>query len=64
MEELIVLGQIPGTHLQVTYTWFQIIMIPAVLYVGYKYYRRQINKQVIANQRQFDVISLRSLDQA
>lgn len=64
MEQLIVLGQIPGTHFQLTYGWFQTILVPVVIFVGYKVYRHYIQKQAQQTQRHFDVISLRSLDQA
>jgi hypothetical protein len=65
MMQLIVLGQIPGTHFQLTYAWFQIILLSAILAMVYKAYRTYIHKQSLAaTQRHFDVISLRSLDQA
>jgi len=64
MMQLIVLGQIPGTHFQLTYGWFQLIMIPLVLLAAYKTYRWYTQKQTVQTQRHFDFISLRSLDQA
>ena len=64
MMQLIVLGQIPGTHFQLTYGWFQLFMVPVLLYVAHKGYRLYVQKQNNQTQRHFDVISLRSLDQA
>ncbi len=64
MMQLIVLGQIPGTHFQLTYGWFQLIVLPILAVVAYKAYRLHIHKQAQQTQRHFDVISLRSLDQA
>lgn len=64
MEQLIVLGQIPGTHFQLTYGWFQLIVLPALAFAGYKLYHLYLQKQAQQTQRHFDVISLRSLDQA
>jgi hypothetical protein len=64
MMQLIVLGQIPGTHFQLTYGWFQLIMVPLVIFGGYKLYRWHTEKQTQQTQRHFDFISLRSLDQA
>ncbi len=64
MMQLIVLGEIPGTHFQLTYGWFQLIMVPVLAFVAYKAYRLYLHKQTAQTQRHFDVISLRSLDQA
>lgn len=64
MMQFIVLGQVPGTHFQLTYGWFQLIFIPLVLAAGYKAYRWHAQKQTVQTQRHFDFISLRSLDQA
>lgn len=64
MMQLIVLGQIPGTHFQLTFAWFQLIMIPCLAFVTYKVYRAHLRKQGKQVQRKFDFISLRSLDQA
>ncbi len=64
MMQLIVLGQIPGTHFQLTYAWFQVLMVPVILLVAYKVRKVHTSKSVGAVQRHYDVISLRSLDQA
>lgn len=64
MMQLIVLGQIPGTHFQLTYGWYQLIMVTLVVAVSYKAYRVHAKNQTEETQRHFDVISLRSLDQA
>ena len=64
MLQLIVLGQIPGTHLRLTFAWFQVIVLPLLVVGGYVLYKAHLQKQFKVTQRHFDVISLRSLDQA
>jgi hypothetical protein len=64
MMQLIVLGEIPGTHFQLTYGWFQLLMLPVLAFAGYKLYQWHTQKQAKQAQRHFDFISLRSLDQA
>lgn len=64
MMQLIVLGQIPGTHFQLTFAWFQVLMLPVILLVAYKVRKVQNSKSNSTTQRHYDVISLRSLDQA
>ncbi len=64
MMQFIVLGQIPGTHFQLTYGWFQFILWPTLALVAYKAYRLYLQTQTKEVQRHFDVISLRNLDQA
>lgn len=64
MEQLIVLGQIPGTHFQLTFLWYQLIVWPLAGYFGYRYYKARVEKLRQETQRHFDVISLRSLEQA
>ena len=64
MEQLIVLGQIPGTHFQLTFLWYQLIIWPVVGYFGYRLYKTRMAKLQEQTQRHFDVISLRSLEQA
>jgi hypothetical protein len=64
MMQLIVLGQIPGTHFQLTYGWFQVIVLPVLAFAAYKLYLRHLQKRTQQTQRHFDFISLRSLDQA
>lgn len=64
MMEFIVLGQIPGTHIQLTFIGFWVVIIMmtvgATAYVHYVHNTR-VRKHL---QQQFDIISLRSLDQA
>lgn len=64
MMEFIVLGQIPGTHIQLTYVGFWVVMIlviaGAAAYV-YRVHNVRVRKHL---QQQFDVISLRNLDRA
>lgn len=64
MMQFIVLGQIPGTHFQLTYMWFWFV----VLVVGtagsaylYRVHHAKMRKHL---QRHFDAITLRTLDQA
>lgn len=64
MMQLIVLGQIPGTHLQLTFAWFQVIIYPVLAVLSYKLYEFWLQKQVTIARRHFDVISLQNLDQA
>lgn len=64
MLQLIILGQIPGTQIQLTFAWFQVIVLPLLAVVAYKLYRAQLAKVQQQTQRHFDVISLRNLDQA
>ena len=64
MMQLIILGQVPGTHFQLTYGWFQLMVLPILGYVGYRFYQAHLLKQIKQAQRQFEVISLRNLDQA
>ncbi len=64
MMQFIVLGQIPGTHIQLTFIGFQIVLIVAVLSAmvyAYRVHNARVRKHL---QRQFDIISLRNLDQA
>ncbi|MDQ5972645.1 MAG: hypothetical protein QG553_804 [Patescibacteria group bacterium] len=64
MMQLIVLGQIPGTHFQLTFAWFQVLMVPVIFLVAYKVRKVHTSKNAGDVQRHYDVISLRSLDQA
>jgi hypothetical protein len=64
MEQLIVLGQIPGTHFQLTFGWFQLVFWPIVGFASYRFYKARIEKLQQQTQRHYDVISLRSLEQA
>lgn len=64
MLQFIVLGQIPWTHLQLSFNWFSLIMIPALAYGGQKLYLQHARHQAQRLQQSFDVISLSSLDRA
>lgn len=64
MEELIVLGQVPLLHFQITFWWFQCILIGLFSFTAYRYWKHRQTRHEAAQQRHFDVISLRSLDQA
>lgn len=64
MLQLIVLGQIPGTHLQLTFAWFQVIVLPVAIFAGYKVYKLHSAKLHQHAQQQLDAISLQNLDQA
>ncbi len=64
MMQFIVLGQIPGTHFQLTIWWYgailAIIML-AGMAVLYYVHGHKVRKHL---QQQFDIISLSSLDRA
>lgn len=62
--QLIVLGQIPGTQIQLTFAWFQVIVLPLLVLVAYKTYKLHLAKLRQQTRRHFDVISLQNLDQA
>lgn len=48
LEELIVLGQIPGTHLQVSYAGFVILLFVLLLVVDSRHYIPRVNiKKII-----------------
>ena len=64
MLQFIVLGQIPGTHIQLTFSWFSLIILAAILIAAHKFYKQHTQRQIQQLQRHFDVISLSSLDQA
>jgi len=64
MMQLLVLGQIPGTHIQLTYGWFQLIALPMLGLLVYKAHRLYLQNHARKHPRHFDFISLRSLDQA
>lgn len=61
--QLIVLGQIPGTHFQITFNWYTFLTSLGIGSVVYWLYRTRLQK-IKAMQRRFDIISLRALDQA
>lgn len=64
MLQLIVLGQIPGTHLQLTFAWFQVVVLGASAYGSYRLYKLHLEKIKKNVQQQYDQISLQHLDQA
>lgn len=64
MLQLIVLGQIPGTHLQLTFAWFQVLVLPIAGYVAFRVYKLHSTKIKQQAQQHLDSISLQSLDQA
>lgn len=39
MLEFIVLGQIPGTHFQITFAWFALGLLAGLIWVDYKIHR-------------------------
>lgn len=64
MIQFLILGQVPGTHFQITFGWFQLVMVVAVAAAAYYviYIRGMHNLK--AMQQQFEAVSLQSLDQA
>lgn len=64
MMQFIVLGQIPGTHLQLTFIWFQLILaivIASVATIGYYLYASKVRRHLL---EQVEVLTLQNLDQA
>lgn len=64
MLQLIILGQIPGTHIQLTFAWLQVLLLPVVAIVSYRLYKAHGHKLHRQAQKHFDNISLQNLDQA
>ncbi|MEO8784982.1 MAG: hypothetical protein ABI221_01460 [Candidatus Saccharimonadales bacterium] len=64
MEQLIVLGEIPGTHLQITFSWFALLVIIGVVVIGYKLHMRHVAQLRQKLQQHYDTIALGSLDKA
>jgi uncharacterized protein HemX len=61
--DFIVLGLIPGTHIQLTFVGY-LLLAPLLLGVGIYYFRKVQKHRLQSTRRHFDVISLRSLEQA
>lgn len=64
MEQLIVLGEIPGTHLQITFIWYAVLVIATVAVLSYKLHVRHISQLRQSLQHHYDTITLGALDQA
>lgn len=64
MLQFIVLGQIPGTHIQLTFAWFSVIAGLAAMIVAHKLAQLHAQNKIQQLQRHFEVISLSSLDRA
>jgi hypothetical protein len=60
MEQLIVLGEIPGTHIQITFSWYALAIIAGLATLAYRTHRRHLDQL----QQQLTAITLGSLDQA
>jgi Na+/H+ antiporter NhaC len=64
MMQFIVLGQIPGTHFQLTFIGFQVVLalvIAGVVTYAYYLHSLHIHKEM---QRTFDIITLQTLGRA
>ena len=64
MMDLIVLGIIPGTHIQLSFSAFGLITVVAVVLIACAIYLSNSRRHVTAMRRQFDFISLQNLEQA
>lgn len=63
MLEFIVLGQIPGTHFQITYMWFWFVVAVVLSYALTLVHKRNIGKIKESIRKNIEVITLSNLDQ-
>lgn len=64
MIQFLVLGQVPGTHFQITFNWFQVLLLASLVAAAYyTVYVRGLHN-IKRMQQRFDAISLQNLDQA
>ena len=63
MMNFIVLGLIPGTHIQLNFAAYLLVVFAVVVVLGVEL-RRMLKQHRLAQRRDFDIISLRSLEQA
>jgi hypothetical protein len=63
MLEFIVLGQIPGTHFQITFLWYGLALVAALCWILSIIHKRNINQIKSAIKKHIDVITLSNLDQ-
>lgn len=64
MIQFLVLGQVPGTHFQITFMWFQLLLVLASLAATYYLVYVRGLHNVKHMQERFNAISLQNLDQA
>lgn len=64
MIQFLVLGQVPGTHFQITFGWFQLVLlVVSAASIYYLLYVRSLHN-VKQMQQRLSAISLQTLDQA
>ena len=63
MMNFIVLGLIPGTHIQLNFIAYLIVVAAVLVFTAIEI-RRLYRQSKLSQRRNFDIISLRSLEQA
>lgn len=44
MLEFIVLGEVPGTHIQITFAWFTLLLVAGLIWLDYKIHQNHRTK--------------------